>query len=860
MERILLSLFLFTTGIQLCFASNSTRNDNYINVKAREGTLTLQPLNQNAIRVRFTIFPVNCTDELVYLPSETEVKYQVTEDDNSLSIHLDSLSAVFDKRHSTLTFTDVDGRTILQEKAGGRSLHPTTVQGDSAYIAEQRFISPEDEHLFGTGQFQDGYLNIRGLSRRLTQVNTQISVPFVLSDKGYGILWNNYGMTDFNPADNNVRLIPETSDGQAVTVNTTSTSGNKVETRNFKLFSAEFNVDEDGQYGLLLDVGQSMARKHCITVDGQNVVDVNNLWLPPTTSAIVNLKKGRHSVEVRGEKNDAPVLYWRKVNDETIFRSPVAEAVDYTVFSGNADDVIASYRRLTGHVPMPPLWAFGYIHCRERYNSQAELLENASEFRHRGIPADVIVQDWQWWGKYGWNAMQFDEDKYPDPAEMVRELHDMDMRLMLSVWSRIDRNSALGKETDSHGYYIPGTEWIDFFNPEAASFYWDNFSRRLLKPYGIDAWWQDATEPENDDLLNRRINNGKTPGEFYRNIYPLLVNKTVYKGLRKDDPGRRAMILTRSAFTGIQRYGVVTWSGDVGNDWETLRRQIAGGLGQMASGIPWWTYDAGGFFRPSDQYTDSGYQERMLRWIQAGTFLPLMRVHGYMSQTEPWRYGERVEGIISKFIALRYRLLSYIYSHAAEVAFHDGTLMRPLIFDFPNDKEALKQCGEYMFGKSLLINPVTEGGVTAWTTYLPETDAGWIDFWTGNQYDGGRYVDVPVSIDMIPVFVRGGTILPLDGGRQHVYDKADSVQEIRIYPGADASFTLYEDEGNNYNYEHGAYCNIKFRWDNGTHTLTIEDRQGEYPGMKQNRSFHIISPDTDKTIIYSGKKISIKLK
>ena len=482
MERILLSLFLFTTGIQLCFASNSTRNDNYINVKAREGTLTLQPLNQNAIRVRFTIFPVNCTDELVYLPSETEVKYQVTEDDNSLSIHLDSLSAVFDKRHSTLTFTDVDGRTILQEKAGGRSLHPTTVQGDSAYIAEQSFISPEDEHLFGTGQFQDGYLNIRGLSRRLTQVNTQISVPFVLSDKGYGILWNNYGMTDFNPADNNVRLIPETSDGQAVTVNTTSTSGNKVETRNFKLFSAEFNVDEDGQYGLLLDVGQSMARKHCITVDGQNVVDVNNLWLPPTTSAIVNLKKGRHSVEVRGEKNDAPVLYWRKVNDETIFRSPVAEAVDYTVFSGNADDVIASYRRLTGHVPMPPLWAFGYIHCRERYNSQAELLENASEFRHRGIPADVIVQDWQWWGKYGWNAMQFDEDKYPDPAEMVRELHDMDMRLMLSVWSRIDRNSALGKETDSHGYYIPGTEWIDFFNPEAASFYWDNFSRRLLKP------------------------------------------------------------------------------------------------------------------------------------------------------------------------------------------------------------------------------------------------------------------------------------------------------------------------------------------------------------------------------------------
>ncbi len=860
MKRILLSLFLLTTGIQTCFASNNTRNDNSINIKAGKGTLTLQPLNQNAIRVRFTISPVNCTDELVYLPSETGVKYAVREDDNILSVRLDSISAVFDKRQNTLTFTDINGNTVLQEKAGGRLLQPTTVQGDSAYIAEQRFISPEDEHQFGTGQFQDGYLNIRGLPRRLTQVNTQIAIPFVLSDKGYGILWNNYGMTEFNPADKSVRLIPEASEGQSVTVNTTSTSGNKVETRNFKLFSAEFNVEENGQYGLLLDVGQTMARKHYITIDGQNIVDVNNLWLPPTTSVILNLKKGMHSVEVRGEKNDAPILYWRKINNETAFRSPVAGAIDYTVFSGNADDVIASYRRLTGHVPMPPLWAFGYIHCRERYNTQAELLENAREFRRRGIPVDVIVQDWQWWGKHGWNAMRFDEDKYPDPAEMIRELHDMNMRFMLSVWSKIDRNSDLGKEVNSHGYYLPGTEWIDFFNTDAATFYWDNFSRRLLKPYGIDSWWQDATEPENDDLLNRRINNGKTPGEFYRNIFPLLVNKTVYEGLRKDDPERRAMILTRSAFSGIQRYGVVTWSGDVGNDWETLRRQIAGGLGQMASGLPWWTYDAGGFFRPSNQYTDGDYQERMLRWIQAATFLPMMRVHGYMSHTEPWRYGERTESIISKFITLRYRLLPYIYSHAATVANHDGTLMRPLIFDFPHDKEALAQGCEYMFGKSLLINPVTQGGVDIWRTYLPETDAGWVDFWTGKQYDGGRYVNIPVSIDMIPVFVKGGTILPMDGKRQHVYDKTDATQEIHIYPGADATFTLYEDEGHNYNYKNGAYSNITFNWNNVNHTLTIEDRKGEYPGMKQSRSFRIISPGTDKTIKYNGKKLSIKLK
>lgn len=851
-------LLLWTGNMQVTYAQNNSPGDGSVRIELTEGVLSLQPIHRNAIRVRFIKNAVDSIEELIYTEPVSTPIYKVQENNESLTLRLEQITAVFDKRRRTLTFTNAEGQPILQEKEGGRLLRNSSIQGEPAFIAEQSFLSPTDEYLFGTGQFQDGYLNIRGLSRRLTQVNTQIAIPFVLSNKGYGILWNNYGLTEFNPADNCVKLIPASTEGPAVTVDATSTTGNKRETRRFKSFAATINVPADGQYGLLLDVGQRMARKHYISVDGKEIVDVNNLWLPPTTSVLVNLAKGEHTIEVRGVQDDNPVLHWRQVTDETTFRSPVAQSLDYTVFSGNADEIIAAYRRLTGKAPMLPLWAFGYIHCRERYNTQAELLENAHEFRKRQLPVDVIVQDWQWWGKYGWNAMQFDEDKYPDPGKMVQELHAMNLRLMLSVWSKVDKQSQLGKQMNEKGYYIPGTDWIDFFNHRAAAFYWDNFSNRLVKPYGIDAWWQDATEPENDDLLNRRVNNGKTPGEFYRNVYPLFVNKTVYEGLRKDDPYRRAMILTRSAFSGIQRYGAVTWSGDVGNDWETLRRQIAGGLGQMATGLPWWTYDAGGFFRPSDQYTDAGYQERMLRWIQAATFLPLMRVHGYMSQTEPWRYGEEVESIIARFLRLRYRLLPYIYSQAASVSHRDATLMRPLIFDFSQDKEALEQRNEYMFGKSLLINPVTEGNVQQWKTYLPQHAAGWVDFWNGKKYQGGQYIEFPVSMDKIPVFVKAGTILPMGTNRQYTSENPGAPLEIHIYPGEDASFTLYEDEGDNYNYEEGEYSNITFRWDDCKQALTIEERQGKYPGMPRHRNFRIIGPSMEKTVLYKGKTMRVQ--
>ena len=419
---------------------------------------------------------------------------------------------------------------------------------------------------------------------------------------------------------------------------------------------------------------------------------------------------------------------------------------------GSPDEIIAAYREVTGAVPPIPTWALGYIHCRERFHSSDEILQTARRFRDEHLPADVFVQDWQYWGRYGWNAMRFDERFYPDPKELTDSLHAMGYRLMLSVWSKIDKNSDIGRAMAEQGYYIPGTDWIDFFRPEAAAAYWQQFRERLV-PLGIDAWWQDATEPENDDLVGRRVGGGKWAGERVRNAYPLMVCKTVYEGLRQTQI-TTPFILTRCGFPGIQRYGAALWSGDVGNDWETFRRQIVAGLGLQATGLPWWTYDAGGFFRPQDQYTNQAYIERMLRWIETSVFLPLMRVHGYMSDTEPWRYGAEAEQIIAGCLREREQMRPYIEQCARRVATEGYTIMRPLVFDFADDAEALRQETEFMFGPDYLVCPVIQPGVTEWRCYLPHNKGGWRDKLSGRSYAGGQYVTVSVDRAHIPVFTR----------------------------------------------------------------------------------------------------------
>ena len=773
-----------------------------------KGQLRLTTLARNAVRIQYTEGAVVDT-----LPEWIYVQTAPATGEKAFTVDVN-------QKKKTVQVKGLDGQTVFMATA--HRLSPSTAGGEPTKEARLAWRSADDECLYGLGQFQDGVLNVRGLTRRLTQVNTQIAIPMLISSKGYGVLWNNYGLTDFNPCDRKVALARQAGSSQRETVSVTSTEGGKQEVRENNRFEGMLTIREEGDYALMLDVGQKMARRHHLCIDGETVVDVRNVWLPPTTSTIVHLKKGRHTLTAELTKDDQPEVYYRKVDQQTVFQSPVAQAVDYTVFVGTPDEIIATYRQLTGEAPLMPQWALGYIHCRERFHSQEEILKTANRFREKQLPVDVIVQDWQYWGKYGWNAMRFDETHYPTPKLMTDSLHRMNMRLMVSVWSKIDRQSEVGRQMAADGHYIPGTDWIDFFNPASASAYWQNFSRRLL-PEGIDAWWQDATEPENDDLTGRRVWQGRYPGEWFRNVYPLLVNKTVYEGLMKDQPERRPMILTRCGFPGIQRYGSAMWSGDVGNDWQTLRRQIIAGLGMQAAGIPWWTYDAGGFFRPGNQYTDSAYVKRMLRWIETAVYLPLMRVHGYMSNTEPWEYGPQAEGIIAQCLQERYRLMPYIYSQAAAVSFDGATLMRPLVFDFADDAEALRQECEYMFGPSLLVSPITEPDVTEWTTYLPRHAAGWYDFRTGRHYEGGQYVTTKVDDSFIPVFVKGGSILPLCNGKQYAADKDGVSLEMRVYPGADATFTLYEDDGESNAYRHGDCRRTTYRWDEASQRLEIDN-------------------------------------
>ncbi len=485
---------------------------------------------------------------------------------------------------------------------------------------------------------------------------------------------------------------------------------------------------------------------------------------------------------------------------------------------------------------MLPRWAYGFWQCRERYTSGSNLVETVKEFRKRNIPMDVIVQDWQYWGNNGWGVPEFDTVNYSNPAGFIKEIHNLNAHFNISIWSNPDKNSTIGKEFVSKNLFIPDSKWLDYFNPLTRKSYWNTLNKNLFS-YGVDSWWMDATEPENDALHGLTTYLG--PGDFYRLTYPLFVSRAVYEGQRETTSKKRVCILTRSAFLGQQRYGTINWSGDIGGTWDSYKRQIVAGLDYVITGMPYWTTDIGGFFRQGKtQYTDENYQELLIRWYQWGAFNPIFRIHGYQSETEPWHFSQLVQDNVKRMLDLRYRLLPYIYSEAWQVTKNGSTIMRPLVMDFSRDSSALKQQFEYMFGKAFLVAPVTEPNVNEWNVYLPESTS-WYDFWTGKQVNGGQTIKTEAPIDKIPLYIKAGSIIPMGPVIQYATEKNDPI-EIRIYPGVDGEFTLYEDENDNYNYEKGKYSTITFKWDDTKKTLLISDRKGSFPGMIDKRTFNFV--------------------
>jgi alpha-D-xyloside xylohydrolase len=528
--------------------------------------------------------------------------------------------------------------------------------------------------------------------------------------------------------------------------------------------------------------------------------------------------------------------------------------------------VISEYRALTGEAPLFPKWAYGYWQCRERYHSQQEILDTAAEFRRRKIPVDALVQDWQYWGKYGWNAMKFDEDHYPRPKEMLDQLHASDLHMMISIWSKFGEDTDVYKRMQAQSFLVPGTPWTDFFNPAAQAAFWSELKNGIFAD-GMDAWWMDASEPEFDVLKDKETFLGS--GDSVRNAYPLYVTKAIYEGQRATTDRKRVVILTRSAFAGQQRNAAASWSGDISATWITLKRQISAGLSFSMSGLPYWTTDVGGFFRPEDQYTSDAYHELLIRWFEYGTFCPMFRVHGYKSNAELWNYGPQVQRVLTQYDELRYRLLPYIYSAAWDVTNNGGTLMRALPLEFSSDPGARTVSDQFLFGPALMINPVTAEGATQRNLYLP-AGQDWIDFWTGKRVSGGQSISAEAPLDRIPMYAKAGSIIPVGPVAESASANADPI-DIRVYAGEDGDFTLYEDEGDNYGYEHGVYAVIPLHWNDKADTLTVGDRRGSFPGMLVHRTFRVVrvteakgvgvAPVSkfDATVEFNGKTLSVHL-
>nr|WP_320947465.1 TIM-barrel domain-containing protein [Bacteroides intestinalis] len=589
---------------------------------------------------------------------------------------------------------------------------------------------------------------------------------------------------------------------------------------------------------------------------------------------------------------------------EMSFDSEVGECMDYYfMYGGNADGVIAQIRDLTGQAPMYPLWTFGFWQSRERYKSQQETMEVVDKYRELGIPLDGIIQDWQYWGpNSNWNSMNLDNPEFPDPQKMIDHVKKKNAQIMISIWASFGPDTNPYKDLEKINALFNFKTWpadggvkvYDAYNEKARDIYWKHLNKGLFSK-GIDAWWTDSTEPDHLDVQERDFDIPTAMGTYRSvvNAFPLMSNKGVYEHQRAVTSDKRVYLLTRCAFAGQQRYAANTWSGDVMCNWETFRKQIPTGLNFSLSGIPYWNTDIGGFFNwPYHGGAENkAYHELYTRWFQYGTFLPMQRSHGSGVKKEIYNLGKKGDWVYDseeKYINLRYALLPYLYSTGWQVTDNAGSFLRALFMDFNEDKKVHTISNQYMFGKAFLVTPVTRNMYVfsdkeQWKdpyedfsktgtqdVYLPKGTK-WFDFWTGEVLNGGQMVTKEVPIDIIPLYVRAGSIVPFGPKVQYSTEKKWNNLEIRIYPGADGEFVLYEDENDNYNYEKGVYSTIKFTWDDANRTLNIADREGTFPGMLKSRKFNIVVVDKEngtgsvqstkftKSVSYGGKKKSVKL-
>jgi alpha-D-xyloside xylohydrolase len=850
--------------------------------------------------------------------------FDVIEQNDSLILSTAKVRAKVSIASGAIRFYDENNKLILQERdSGGKSFSPITVEGTSGYSFSQIFESPDDEAFYGLGQHQSDEFNYKGRNEILYQYNTKVSVPFVVSNKNYGLLWDNYSVTKFgDPRDySDMNLFKlynakgeegglsgmyfNNSDTSKVFANRNESAIDYENLTTIKKFPEGFQFNnstivwkgqiepkESGEFHFKL----YYAGYTKVYIDNELVVRERwrTAWNPNTWKFTKQLEQGKkYSIRLEW-KPDGGVSYVSlkalsprpKVDQEALqLSSEMGDQIDYYFIKGNnLDEVISGYRSVTGKAQIMPKWAMGYWQSRERYKTADELTSVVQEYRKRQIPLDNIVLDWSYWPVKDWGSHDFDAARFPDPAGMVQKVHDMNAHIMISVWPKFYHTTQNYKDFDSKGWMYQRAvkdsvrDWIgkgyigsfyDAYNPEARKLFWNQMKEKLYSK-GFDAWWMDASEP--DILSNSSIEYRKElmtptalgPSAKYFNAYALMNAEAIYDGQRSVDPNKRVFLLTRSGFAGLQRYSTATWSGDIGTRWEDMKAQISAGLNYAISGIPYWTMDIGGFCveKRYEQAKEGSadldeWRELNSRWYQFGAFCPLFRSHGQFPYREIFNIAPENHPAYKSMVyvnKLRYLLMPYIYSLAGKTHFEDYTIMRALVMDFNGDKKVEDIGDQYMFGPSLMVAPVYQYKARNREVYFPAAN-GWYDLYSGKYTEGGQKISVDAPYERMPLFVKEGSIVPFGPEIQYAGEKQADVITLYVYTGKDAEFTLYEDEGINYNYEKGAFNTIQIKYNDQSGKLTIGDSTGSFDGMLKSRTFNIVWVSKDKPVAFDlGKK------
>lgn len=915
-------------------------------------------------------------ESLMALRTGGDRQFRLSEVDGHVRLSTTKLTADVNVEDGQVRFFKPDGTLWLASREDGSTFTPTSLEGKSYYAIRQQFDSPDDEAFYGLGQHQQSVMNYKGHDVIVNQHNMNIAIPFVLSTRNYGVLWDNNSITRFGDPrpyrtiaqrQGGLQLFDAQGRPGALTA-TYSVDGKQALQRDERsidyahyhnsyadlpgwpaqlggLTSAGYfngqqvtaaddpkagkaraadagkpvvkltgdrdvHVTWSGQMGAT-SAGLHKFRLYAsgyskVFIDGKPVLDNwrqdSNPWY---RSFRVSMTPGvRHRIRVEWTPQNGYIALYhldplppREQNELSLY-SELAQAIGYYFIGGDdMDQVIAGYRTITGKSTMLPRWAYGFWQSRCcGYQNSAELLGVVKRYRALGLPLDNIVQDFQWWKPGTWGAHEFDRSRYPDPKGMIDQVHAMHARLMLSVWPLFYTGTRNYDELKAHGdLYMRNIQagqkdWLghlytyyDPYSKQARDLFWSQL-QRTLGDLGIDAWWTDSDEPDivpNHSMAERKARMGPTamgPGAAFFNSYPLLHTQAIYEGSRRDHPDQRVFQLSRSAFAGQQRHAAVSWSGDIVARWSNLRDQISAGVNFSMSGIPNWSMDIGGFMvekRYQDHPTPAAqdeWKELQLRWFQFGAFTPIFRSHGVHPYREIYNIsppGTPVYNALAWYDKLRYRLMPYIYTLAAETTINDGSIMRALAMDFPNDPKVRDINDEYLFGPAFLVAPVVHSKARSRSVYLP-AGASWFDFYSGKRYEGGQSINAAAPLARMPLFVRAGSIVPTGPAIQYTDEKPDAPITLFVYTGADGRFTLYNDQGTTYDYEHGVYTQIPIRYDEATGTLSIGKRKGSFPGMPAQREFRIrwISKGTkapsdfeataDASVRYEGEPVTVK--